>query len=82
VSGWRWTAQTQTQDGEFLAARQKAIYNIDAGSERCQSHKNPYVIKMYEDYLGEPYGSDRAHKRLHAKYEDRKHVVKHTMEEI
>ncbi len=67
---------------EFLTARQKAIYNIDAGSKLRQSHNNPHVQKMYKEYFGEPYSSECSHKYLHTQYTDRKHVVKHTMKEI
>jgi len=67
---------------EYLKARQKAIYEIDEGCEKRQSHHNPLVIKMYEEYFGEPYSSEKSHKYLHTKYTDRKRVVKHTIKEI
>ncbi|ABA89741.1 cytoplasmic NADPH oxidoreductase-associated [FeFe]-hydrogenase [Syntrophotalea carbinolica DSM 2380] len=67
---------------EFLTARQKAIYDIDAGSELRQSHRNPLVKEMYDSYFGEPYSSERSHKYLHTTYTDKKRVVKHTIKEI
>ncbi len=65
-----------------LEARKNAIYNIDKDAPIRQSHNNPLVKKMYEDYYGEPYSSERSHKYLHTKYTDRKKVVKQTMKEI
>ncbi len=67
---------------EFLTARQKAIYDIDAGSELRQSHRNPQVKEMYDSYFGEPYTSERSHKYLHTTYSDKKRMVKHTIKEI
>ncbi|MGE4543693.1 MAG: [FeFe] hydrogenase, group A [Pedobacter sp.] len=67
---------------EFLTARQKAIYDIDASSELRQSHRNPLVKEMYDSYFGEPYSSERSHKYLHTTYSDKKRTVKHTIKEI
>jgi ferredoxin hydrogenase gamma subunit len=68
--------------GEFLIARQKAIYDIDAGSELRQSHRNPLLKEMYDSYFGKPYSSERSHKYLHTTYSDKKRTVKHTIKEI
>ncbi|MCL2487001.1 MAG: iron hydrogenase small subunit, partial [Oscillospiraceae bacterium] len=35
-----------------------------------KAHKNPSIIKVYEEYLGEP-GSHKAHKILHTTYKAR-----------
>ncbi|MBQ2769271.1 MAG: iron hydrogenase small subunit, partial [Clostridia bacterium] len=32
------------------------------------SHKNPQIVKLYEDFLGEP-NSHKAHELLHTVYE-------------
>ena len=53
------------------AARTKGIYSDDERSVRRCSHHNPYVIKLYEDYLGAPL-SEKAHKLLHNEYHKRK----------
>ena len=37
---------------------------------RRQSHKNPQVIKLYEEYLEKP-NSHKAHELLHTSYTDR-----------
>ena len=38
-----------------------------------KSHKNPQVIKLYEEYLGEPYG-EKAHELLHTTYVPRARI--------
>ncbi len=54
-------------DQEVIKKRQKAIYDIDKNSVRRRSHENAEVLKLYEDYLGEPYG-EKAHQLLHTCY--------------
>jgi len=52
---------------EVLKARQRAIYQEDAGKPIRKSHENPYIIKLYEEFLGKPM-SDKAHHLLHTHY--------------
>ncbi len=52
---------------EVIKKRQAAIYKEDAGKKRRKSHENPMIKKIYEEYLGEPYGH-RAHELLHTQY--------------
>jgi len=47
-----------------------AIYSIDRDLPLRKSHKNPDVIKLYEDYLGEPLG-EKSHHLLHTHYHSR-----------
>ena len=47
--------------------RAKAIYDEDKSLPIRKSHKNPYIIKIYEEFLGEPNGS-LSHKLLHTHY--------------
>lgn len=54
-------------DMEIIRMRQDAIYREDAGKTKRKSHENQEVLKLYEEYLGEPYG-EMAHKLLHTKY--------------
>ena len=61
--------------------RRQAIYAIDADAEIRQSHNNPLIRKLYDEYLGEPLG-ERSHELLHTGYRDRRRVVKHSMKEI
>ena len=51
-------------------ARMRAIYAEDAGKTQRKSHENPFVIKLYEEYLGEPLGH-RSHELLHTHYVQR-----------
>ncbi len=47
--------------------RSEAIYEEDRGLELRKSHENPAVIKLYEEFLGEPNGH-KSHELLHTKY--------------
>ncbi len=55
---------------DVLKARAKAIYAEDVGKTIRKSHENPYIIKLYEEFLGQPM-SDKAHHLLHTNYFDR-----------
>lgn len=50
--------------------RAKALYTEDANSPIRQSHKNPDMIRLYEEFLGEP-GGHKAHELLHTHYHAR-----------
>ncbi len=65
----------------FWHERQQAIYQIDARCEVRQSHNNPLITMIYDEFLGEPNGA-RPHELLHTGYRDRKQVVHHSMKEI
>lgn len=58
----------------ILKARQKALYIEDAGKQLRKSHENPYIIKLYEEFLGKPL-SEKAHHLLHTHYFDRKKEI-------
>ena len=47
------------------------IYGVDEDRPLRQSHKNPEVIRLYDEFLGEP-NSHKAHELLHTNYADRK----------
>ena len=57
-------------DVNVLKKRQKAIYIEDAGKAIRKSHENPSIVKLYDEYLGEPM-SHLAHDLLHTHYFDR-----------
>ncbi len=57
-------------DAEIIKKRQKAIYAEDKNKKLRKSHENPYIKKLYDEFLGEPM-SDKAHHLLHTKYFDR-----------
>lgn len=52
---------------ENLQKRADALNAEDKGKPIRKSHKNPSVLKLYKEYLGE-FGSEKAHKLLHTKY--------------
>jgi NADP-reducing hydrogenase subunit HndD len=57
-------------NNDVIIARQKAIYREDAGKTIRKSHENPYIVKLYEEFLGKPM-SEKAHHLLHTCYFDR-----------
>jgi len=54
-------------DTDILEKRMKGIYSIDNGKELRKSHENPYIQKLYKEFLGQP-GSEKAHHLLHTEY--------------
>jgi len=54
-------------DSNIIKARMEAIYREDAGKPIRKSHENPYIIKLYEEFLGHPL-SEKSHHLLHTKY--------------
>ncbi|WP_195964895.1 NADH-dependent [FeFe] hydrogenase, group A6 [Clostridium cuniculi] len=50
-----------------LINKMKKIYSIDKNKIIRKSHENPNIIKIYNEYLGEP-GSHKAEELLHTKY--------------
>jgi len=56
---------------DTLEKRKQAIYQIDKDKPIRKSHLNPDIIKLYDEYLGEP-GSEKAHHLLHTSYTARK----------
>jgi NADH-quinone oxidoreductase subunit G/NADP-reducing hydrogenase subunit HndD len=52
---------------EIREKRMQAIYREDEGKELRKSHKNPFILKLYEEYLGEPLGH-KSHELLHTHY--------------
>jgi len=52
---------------DIIRARARAIYHEDRHKEIRKSHKNPYIIELYEKYLGKPLG-EKSHKLLHTHY--------------
>lgn len=50
-----------------LSARQKVLINIDKVSKYRKSQENPDILRLYEDFFGEP-NSELAHHLLHTGY--------------
>ncbi len=59
---------------ESVRARMQALYQIDSTETVRLSHKNPYVEKLYADYLGRPLG-EKSHHLLHTQYAKREALV-------
>lgn len=57
-------------DASLLKARTQALYTEDETKHIRKSHENPYIIALYEEYLGKPM-SERAHHLLHTCYFNR-----------
>lgn len=57
-------------NAEVLKKRQKAIYTEDKNKAIRKSHENPYIQKLYSEFLGKPM-SEKAHQLLHTAYFDR-----------
>ncbi len=58
-------------DSSILKARAAAIYEEDRNKPIRLSHENPYIIQLYNEFLGEP-NSEKAHHLLHTHYFDKK----------
>ena len=61
-------------DASILQARTKAIYKEDEGKLIRKSHENPYIVKLYDEFLGEPL-SEKAHELLHTHYFDKRKKI-------
>lgn len=55
---------------DVISKRMSGIYSTDKSSTLRKSHKNPAVIKLYEDFLGKPLGH-KSHELLHTHYHAR-----------
>ncbi|MCW3786181.1 NADH-dependent [FeFe] hydrogenase, group A6 [Plebeiibacterium sediminum] len=61
-------------DTSILKKRAAAIYREDEGKALRKSHENPFIVKLYDEFLGEPCG-ELSHKLLHTHYFDKKNKV-------
>jgi len=55
---------------ESLLVRMKSLYEIDEHDAIKVSHKNPYIIELYQKFLGKPLGH-KSHELLHTNYQER-----------
>ncbi|HBV86831.1 MAG TPA: NADH:ubiquinone oxidoreductase [Desulfosporosinus sp.] len=58
---------------EILQARASAIYQEDRSKPLRKSHENPAVLKLYNEFIGEPYG-EKAHQLLHTSFTQRRKI--------
>ena len=61
-------------NSEIIKARAAAIYTEDRKKPLRKSHENPFIIKLYNEFLGKP-GSEKAHHLLHTHYFDKKKKI-------
>ncbi len=61
-------------NSDIIKARAAAIYAEDRKKPIRKSHENPFIIKLYNEYLGKP-GSEKAHHLLHTHYFDKQKKV-------
>lgn len=59
--------QPRSMDREILKKRQAAMYALDDREHIRRSHENPFIKKLYEEFLGVPNG-ETAHHLLHTHY--------------
>ncbi|HVI40136.1 MAG TPA: NADH-dependent [FeFe] hydrogenase, group A6, partial [Anaerovoracaceae bacterium] len=59
--------QPRLTDNEKRLKRIQALYTEDEGKQYRKSHENPYITRLYEEYLGQPLGHI-SHELLHTSY--------------
>lgn len=57
-------------DPEVLKKRAQALYDIDEAKQLRKSHENPYIQRLYKEFLGVPNG-EKSHELLHTTYQTR-----------
>lgn len=61
---------------DIKSVRASVLYNQDKSAKKRKSHENVALMKMYDEYMGQP-GRGKAHELLHYKYKK-----KETSEEV
>ena len=57
-------------DPEVLKLRAQGLYDIDKAKTVRRSHQNPYIQRLYKEYLGRA-GGEKSHELLHTTYQAR-----------
>ncbi len=57
-------------DDNAIRVRMKSLYDIDDRDSIKVSHKNPEILELYANFLGEPLGH-KSHELLHTHYDER-----------
>lgn len=60
---------------DVRSLRAKALYKLDKSNKLRASHKNPNVLELYKEFLGEPCG-EKSHHLLHTSYTKREEYSK------
>jgi NADH-quinone oxidoreductase subunit G len=58
-------------DVDVSNKRMEGLYSEDRSKTLRKSHENPAIKKLYDEFLGEPYG-EKAHHLLHTEYTKRR----------
>jgi NADP-reducing hydrogenase subunit HndD len=61
-------------NSEIIRARAAALYAEDRNKTLRKSHENPFIKKLYEEFLDRP-NSEKAHHILHTHYFDKKKKI-------
>jgi iron only hydrogenase large subunit-like protein len=59
---------------QAIRNRAQALYHLDEGGPIRQSHRNPSVQRIYDEYLKVPLG-EKSHQLLHTHYHERRVLV-------
>ena len=59
--------QPRSDDPDVRQKRLRGLYDEDDGKALRKSHENPYITKLYEEYLGTPNGR-LSHRLLHTRF--------------
>jgi len=62
--------QPRSTDPDVRVKRMKGLLKEDEGKRIRKSHENPFIISLYEEFLGHPNGS-KSHELLHTHYTPR-----------
>jgi len=62
--------QPISSDKDILSKRMKAVYRVDKEMQFRQSHKNPAIETLYNEFLEKPLGH-KSHELLHTSYSHR-----------
>ncbi len=57
-------------DPAAIRERMQALYRLDSEEALRVSHKNPWVMRLYDEFLGKPLGEE-SHRLLHTHYAKR-----------
>ena len=63
------------KEKEITKLRIKGLMNSDKNMDVRYSHKNKNIIKLYNEFLGNPL-NNKAHELLHTTYQDKSEIIK------
>ena len=75
IIGVRVTGRAWAGVKDYVTARIRAVYGHDRRMQYRKSQDNPFVKKLYEDFLSEPC-CEKSHELLHSHYTDRSGTVR------